>query len=93
MCIMKTGLRLLALGLAFIAFASPNYARAAGNKVSAARAAAIHKCSVLAFGSANLRNTIRVLFHGTRTQLAWPNAGKDHDDVNRVPGYDRPEGA
>jgi hypothetical protein len=43
MCIMKmkTGLRLLALGLAFIAFASPNYARAAGDKVSAARAAAI----------------------------------------------------
>ena len=57
MCIMKTGLRLLALGLAFIAFASSNYARAAGNKVSAVRAAAIYKCSVLAFKSAKEYNS------------------------------------
>jgi hypothetical protein len=42
--IMKTGLKLFFLVLAFIALASPNYARAAADKVTAARAAAIHKC-------------------------------------------------
>jgi hypothetical protein len=57
MCIMKTGLSFLALGLVFIAFASPNQARAAGDKINAARRAAIHKCSVLAFRSAKEYNS------------------------------------
>ena len=70
MCIMKTGLRLLALGFAFIAFASPNYARAAGNKVSAARAAAIHKCSVLAFGSAKEYNSSAIPWYTYTTCMA-----------------------
>jgi hypothetical protein len=57
MCIMKTGLSFLALGLVFIAFASSNQARAAGDKINAARRAAIHKCSVLAFRSAKEYNS------------------------------------
>ena len=57
MVIWKKRLSSLALGLAFIALPSPNYARAAGDKVSAARAAAIYKCSVLAFKSAKEYNS------------------------------------
>ena len=70
MCIMKTGLRLPALGLAFIAFASPNCARAAGDKVSAARAAAIHKCSVLAFRSAKEYNSSAIPWYTYTTCMA-----------------------
>jgi hypothetical protein len=59
MCIIP-GLKLFALVLAFIALAPPNYARAAGDKVSASRAAAIHKCSVLAFRSAKEYNSSNI---------------------------------
>jgi hypothetical protein len=48
MVILKKRLNVLALGLALLAFASPSYAQAAGYNISAARAAATHKCSVLA---------------------------------------------
>jgi hypothetical protein len=71
MCTMKKGLRLLALGLAFITFASPNYARAAaGDKVSAARAAANHRCSVLAFGSAKEYNSSAIPWYTYTTCMA-----------------------
>jgi hypothetical protein len=54
---LKRRLSSLALGLAFIAFASLNYAQAAGYKTNAARAAATRKCSVLGFNSAKEYNS------------------------------------
>ena len=70
MCIMKTGLKLFSLVLAFIALASPNYARAAADKVSAARAAAIHECSVLAFRSAKEYNSSAIPWYTYTTCMA-----------------------
>jgi hypothetical protein len=55
-CIIKV-LSLIGLGLALV-FASPNYAQAAGAKISSAHAAAvIRKCSVLGFKSAKEYNS------------------------------------
>ena len=53
MVIFKRPLAILALGLTATAFvttglASPSYAQSAGYQISAARAAAIHECSVRA---------------------------------------------
>ena len=48
MAILNKRLAALALGLAVTALASPSYAQGSGVKISPARAAAIHACSVLA---------------------------------------------
>lgn len=68
MCTKKV-LSLFGLMLAF-AFASPNYAQAAGDKISSARAAAIHRCSVLAFGSAKEYNSSTIPWYTYTTCMA-----------------------
>ena len=67
---MKIGLSLLALVLAFFALAPPSYAQAARDKASAARAAAIHRCSVLAFGSAKEYNSSAIPWYTYTTCMA-----------------------
>ena len=46
--ILQSFKRAFALGLAVTAFASPSFAQKSGVDISAARAAAIHACSVVA---------------------------------------------
>jgi hypothetical protein len=70
MCIMKTSLKLLTFVLAFTAFAPANYAWAAGDKVSEARAVAIRKCSVLAFRSAKEYNSSNIPWYTYTTCMA-----------------------
>jgi hypothetical protein len=70
MSIMKTGLSFLALGFVFLEFASPDIVQAAGDRINAARAAAIHKCSVLAFRSAKEYNSSGIPWYTYTTCMA-----------------------
>jgi hypothetical protein len=61
MCIMKNGLRVLALALAVLAFGPPSYAQPTRDKASGARTTAIiRKCSVSGFNSAKEYNSSTV---------------------------------
>ena len=60
----------LALAFAVTAFASPSFAQAAGYKISAARAAATRKCSVLAFKSAKEYNSSTIPWYTYSTCMA-----------------------
>src|ERR1700730_16408295 len=85
----------LALAFAVTAFASPSFAQAAGYKISAARAAATRKCSVLAFKSAKQYNSSTFPMC-ISIQLAWPNTAKDHERFLQItdtaPGITPPRG-
>jgi hypothetical protein len=61
MCIMKNGLRVLALALAVLAFGPPSYAQPTRDKASGARTTAIiRKCSVSGFNGAKEYNSSTV---------------------------------